>query len=211
MSAVRLSAICLGSLILIAPTLARPGPGDEVGMLPASAPANDKPTLEKPVDGRAAGGRAAGDIPPGAAIGRGAGGVGFGAPHREDQLDALKEILEAGDEAWKKLSPKVEKVLAAKADMNTGAGMNWTRSNNARPVYKPSAAQPDTVPGKAMQDVRDAAANKDASDQALAEKMAAVRAARKQARGQYEAAEKALIAALTPRQQAILMTLGVVE
>ena len=82
---------------------------------------------------------------------------------------------------------------------------------DAKPAYKPSAAQPDTFAGKAMQNVRDAVADKDASDEALATKMAAVREARKKARAEYEAAEKELIAAVTPRQQAVLMTLGVVE
>jgi hypothetical protein len=41
--------------------------------------------------------------------------------------------------------------------------------------------------------------------------MAVVRDAKKIARADYEAAQKELIYATTPRQQAILMTLGVVE
>jgi hypothetical protein len=41
--------------------------------------------------------------------------------------------------------------------------------------------------------------------------MAAVRDARKTARADYDAAQKELIDAVTARQQAILMTLGVVE
>jgi hypothetical protein len=41
--------------------------------------------------------------------------------------------------------------------------------------------------------------------------MTAVRDARKAARTEFETAQKELIEAITPRQQAILMTLGVVE
>ncbi len=190
MSVIRLSAVCLGSFLSIATILANPTPGDD-NQVPVAA--------------------AAGGKPPGGAIHRGSGGVGFGAPHREDQLDALRLILEPAADDWKRISPKLDNLLTAKAKMATGAGMNWTRSHNAKPLYKPSAAQPGTAPGKAMQDVRDVVADVDASNETIAEKMAAVRAARKKARADYEAAEEELIATVTPRQHAILMTLGVVE
>jgi hypothetical protein len=162
-----------------------------------------EPTTAQPV--------APGRGPGGAQAGRGAAGAGFNAKHAQDQLAALKGYLELGEDEWKVLSPKIEKVFLAKQKTNTGAGMNWTSSNNAKPAFQPSNAKPDTAAGKAMRDVRDAVADQAASDQELVKRMAAVREARQKARAEYEAAQKDLIAAISPRQQAVLMTLGVVE
>jgi hypothetical protein len=151
--------------------------------------------------------------PPGAGAVRGGGssGSGFNPKHKDDQLIAIKDHLEMSDEDWKALSPKVDRVLVAKMNMSTGAGMNWTSSNNAKPAFSASAAKTDTAAGKAMQEVRDAVADKAAADEDLTRKMAEVRKARQKARAEYEAAQKALTDAITPRQQAVLMTLGVVE
>jgi hypothetical protein len=129
----------------------------------------------------------------------------------QDQLPVFKEQLQATDDEWRTLSPKLEKVLNARQAMNTGAGMNWRSSNNAKPTFEPSSTKPDTEPGRAMQDVRDAVAREDASKDELAAKIAALRKARQAARAKYEAAQKELTDALTPRQQAILMTLGLIE
>ena len=107
------------------------------------------------------------------------GGVGFGPQNRQKQLDAIRDQLEAGDDEWKALSPKVEKLLVAKQNTSTGAGMRWTSANNAKPVVEASGDTPDTPAGKAMQEVRDAAADKDATNEELAKKMAAVREARR--------------------------------
>jgi hypothetical protein len=166
------------------------------------------PTVAQPVPPRGAVGGPAGA---GVVRGGGSAGVGFNPKHKEDQLLAIKDQLEVGDEQWKALSPKVDRVLAAKINMSTGAGMNWQSANNAKPSFSASAAKSDTPAGKAMQEVRDAVANKDAPDEELARKMAEVRKARQKARLEYDAAQKALSDAITPRQQAVLMTLGVVE
>ena len=190
MSLGRASAVCVVSLFLVASTTAQPAgpaPGPGGGLAPPPGPAP-----------------------------RGQGnarvGVGFAGPQqRQKQLEAIKDHIEADDDAWKALSPKVEKVLAARHNTSTGAGMNWTSSNRGPLVVQASAATPDTAAGKAMQQVRDAAADKEAPDQELLRKMAAVREARQKARAEYEAAQKELTDALTPRQQAVLMTLGVVE
>jgi hypothetical protein len=147
----------------------------------------------------------------GARQGRAVGGIGFNPDMRPDQLKAIRDQLDANDETWKTLSPLVEKVLEAKQKMSTGAGMSWQRSNNAKPVVRASDAKPDTAPGKAMQDVRDAVADTAATAADLTRKMAAVREARQKAKKDYENAQKALSDATTPRQQAVLMTLGVIE
>src|SRR5688572_1745758 len=175
MSIVKLSAVLLGSFVLIFSTAAQPAQRGGAGNF------------------------------------RGTAGAGFNAKHTQDQLAAIQEQLGTIDEDWKTLSPKVEKVIVAKQNMNTGAGMNWTASNNAKPTFEASKSKPDTAPGKAMQGVRDALVDDDATAEQLEQKMAAARAARQKARENYEAAQNDLIDEITPRQQAVLMTLGVIE
>ena len=174
--------IGLAALCLVAPASAQPAPGP------------------------------GGGIPAGAAAGRGTGGVGFHAKHAQDQLAAVRDVLGVvGEEEWKALSPKIEKVIAAKRNMVSGAGMSWTSSNNAPPTFEASRATPATAPGKAMQELRDAVTEPDASNEAIAGKIAAMRKARQKARADYDAAQQALLGALTPRQEAILLTLGVLD
>ena len=141
----------------------------------------------------------------------GTGGVGFNGKSPGDQLAAIRGLMDASDDEWKAISPKIEKVIQAKREMSTGAGMNWTSSNNAKPVFQASTARVDTAPGRAMQDVRDAVADEKASKEELTGKIAAVRKARQKARADYEAAQEALAEIATPRQLGVLMTLGVVE
>src|SRR5687768_9968603 len=102
MSIIKLSAVVLGSLVLVAMVVAQPPPQPRGG----------------------AGARNFG----------GSAGTGFSAKNTKDQLVAIQETLGATDEEWKTLSPKVEKVIVAKQNMSSGAGMNWTASNNAKPT-----------------------------------------------------------------------------
>ena len=152
-----------------------------------------------------------GGIPAGAAAGRGTAGVGFNGKHAQDQLVAIQGLLEVGDEEWKSLSPQVEKVITAKQNMSSGAGMKWMSANNARPRFEASDATPATAPGKAMQALREVAAQPEASKDEISGRVAAMRQARQKARADYDAAQQALLGALTPRQEAILMTLGVLD
>ena len=199
----RMMTAALVSLLAIGSTLARPAPDvdAEAPRAAGAAPAEPPPAPAAPPA----------PAPPGANAVVGAGGVGFNGPNQKMQLEVLKLMLGAGDDEWKLLAPRIEKVLAARQNTNTGAGMNWTTSNKAGPQFKPSTSKPGTAPGKAMQAVRDAVADETTSNEELAKRMAAVRDARKKARADYEAAQNELSDTATPRQQAILMTLGVIE
>jgi hypothetical protein len=198
-----IGVVAAASLALIVSAMARTGE-DAAGTTPAQP--SDVTIKEQPAPAPA-------PVNPPAGMQRfqGGGGVGFAGPNLQRQVAMIQRLLNADDDAWQKLSPKVEKVLVAKQAMSTGAGMNWTSHNNQPPVVQPSTAKPDTAPGKALQAVRDAVTDEKASDDVLAKSMAVVRDAKKIARAEYDAAQKELIDATTPRQQAILMTLGVVE
>jgi hypothetical protein len=142
---------------------------------------------------------------------RGLAGAGFNARNKKDQLIAIKDLLKVNDEEWAGLSPKVDRVITAKMNTSTGAGMNFQSANNMKPSFHASNSTPDSDAGRAMQAVREAVADEAASDEQLAKTMADVRAAKRKARAEYDAAQEELLAATTPRQQAVLMTLGVVE
>ena len=122
-------------------------------------------------------------------------------------LDAIKDQLQASDKEWEALSPKIEKVMDARRNTATGAGMSWSSSNGAAPVFR-AGNTPDTPPGKAMQQVKTAIEDKDISNDEILKKLAAMREAREKARAELAAAQKELKEACTPRQEAILVTLG---
>jgi hypothetical protein len=138
-------------------------------------------------------------------------GTGGGIQNRPQMLAAIKDQLDISDDDWDKLSPKIEKVLDAKRNLATGAGMSWSSQNGAPPVYKISDATPSTPAGKAMQDLRAALQDKDTPPDQITQKLAALKEAIDQARTDLAAAQKELNEALTPRQQAVLATLGVTE
>src|SRR5438067_7886728 len=88
-------------------------------------------------------------------------GGGNAVQYRQQMLDAIKDQLGLADDDWDKISPKIEKVMDAKHNAATGAGISWSSQNGAAPVFKVSNANVDTPAGKAMQDVRAALDDKD--------------------------------------------------
>ena len=163
------------------------------------------PTLAQPAPQRAVGGGGFGGG--GFNVVGGAGGGRF----RQQTLDAVKDKLELSDDDWEKLSPKVEKVLDAKRNTQSGAGMSWSSMNGAAPVMTVSQGKMETPLGKAMEDVRAAAEDKEMSADEVAKRLATLKEEREKARAEYEAAQKELSDALTPHQQAILATMAIVE
>ena len=134
------------------------------------------------------------------------------AQFRQKMLDTIKDKLEATDEQWEALSPKIEKVLDAKRNAGTGAGMSWSSATpGGRAMTSTGGGNVETAPGKAMQEVRAAIDDKDTPAEEITKKLAVMREARDKARAELDAAQKELKAACTPRQEAILVTLGQLE
>jgi len=136
---------------------------------------------------------------------------GVGMAQKERTLGAIKEQLGVTDDEWEKLSPKIEKVLDAKRNTTSGAGLSWSSTNGGAPVFKVSNGKMDTPLGKAMQDVRDAVDDKDTPPEEITKRISALKEAREKAKTDYVAAQKELADVLTPRQQAILSTIGTLE
>lgn len=135
-------------------------------------------------------------------------------------IDGIRDKLAASQDEWSKLEPKIEKVLDVKRNASTGAGMTMgspvmVKGTPPKGVgdamtfrmHGGGGTMIDTAPGRAMQEIR-TALEKNASDDEIKRTIAVMRKARDEARSALEAAQKELRAACTPRQEAILITLG---
>jgi len=184
------------------------------------------------------------------------GGVGYSSGMGSDPLrfrqltmDGIREKVAVGDEEWKTLEAKIEKVLEAQRNARTGAGMAFSSGTMVKGTPPPGASglperfknagggssgggrsgsglsasgnagssgsgagigTVDTPAGRAMQAIR-AALDAASTDAELLAKLATMRAARDAARAELAAAQKELHDACTPRQEAVLVTFGVLE
>jgi hypothetical protein len=129
------------------------------------------------------------------------------AQFRERRLTQIKEQLGATDEEWKVLSPKIEKVMTAQF-----AGFGGGRGGRGGPGGGNNADnQPTTPVAKASADLRATLANKDAPADDIKAKLAALRDAREKVKADLQASQKELKEILTQRQEAVLVTNGMLE
>ncbi len=129
---------------------------------------------------------------------------------REQFMTRLKERLGATDDEWKVLQPKIEKVNTARRSSFGGFGGGGGRrgGNNGDAAATPTEQSPVQ---KASADLRTALENKDAPAEDIAKKLAALREAREKARAEVTAAQKELKEVLTQRQEAVLVTFGMLD
>jgi len=130
------------------------------------------------------------------------------AQMRERFMTSIKEQLKADDDEWKVLSPKIEKLMTAQRDSRGTGGFR-----GGRPGGGGGGAdnQPTTPVAKASADLRTALENKDTPAEDIAKKLAALREARDKARADLAAVQKELKEVLTQRQEAVLVTMGMLE
>jgi hypothetical protein len=127
---------------------------------------------------------------------------------REQFMTRLKERLGATDDEWKVLQPKIEKVNTARRSSFGGFGGGGRRgggNNGGNDNAEQSPVQ------KASADLRTALDNKDTPAEDIAKKLAALREAREKARAEVTAAQKELKEVLTQRQEAVLVTFGMLD
>jgi peptidoglycan hydrolase CwlO-like protein len=127
------------------------------------------------------------------------------AQFKQQRLDRLKEQLAATDDEWKVLQPKIEKVMDAQM-AGFGGGFGRGRGGN-----NGGDNTPQTPTAKAQADLRELLQNKDASADDIKAKLAALREARAKTKADLEAARKDLKEVLTQRQEAVLVTNGMLE
>lgn len=150
----------------------------------------------------------------------GADGPGGFDPQKMQQtfLDRLKETLGATDEEWKVLQPRLEKVMtllretSAQGPMGFGpggprggpeAGMGGGPDATSR--------QPTSEVAKAMQALQNTLGNPNATTDEIMAGLRALRDAREKAKQELAKASAALSELLTLRQEAQLVTMGILD
>ena len=149
-----------------------------------------------------AGGQNAGGQNPG-----GPGGRMDPAQFRERMLNRIKEALGATDEEWKALQPKVEKVQ--QEQMQSMAGRFGGRR---RPGGEDANAnRPANPVADAARDLQPLLENKDATAEQIKVKLQALRDARTKAKEELTKAQNELREILTQRQEAVLVSMGMLD
>lgn len=123
---------------------------------------------------------------------------GFGA----NSLDAVKKQIDARDEEWKVIGPKLQKVVAARRVLSadgkqTGFGFGGFGAGN---VVTQAQAELKTM----LDDPKQTKAE-------VEEKIAGVRKARQKAQADLDAVQRDLRLLLTPSQDAILVSAGYLD
>jgi hypothetical protein len=154
---------------------------------------------------------------PGGNNGRGNRGNFDPAQMRAQYLQRIKEQLGANDDEWKVLEPKLTKVMdasrAARSSGGFGGFSGRTRGGAPGGTGGTPAPDPTTMSpvAKASADLRAVVENKSAAASEYTEKLAAFRKARDAAKAESAAAQKDLKELLTPKQEAILVSSGVID
>jgi hypothetical protein len=135
------------------------------------------------------------------------GGQDRRAEFRERMANWMKERLGATDEEMKVISPKLEKVMAARRDTGGfgggGRGPFGGRRDDDNETLTPSQ--------QASRDLNTTLENKNATAEEIAAKLKALREARAKAKESLAAAQKDLKEVLTQRQEAVLVEMGMLE
>lgn len=128
-------------------------------------------------------------------------GMGMAMP---DAYGDLQAQLEATDEEWSVLRPKIEAVTAARSELNAGMmgrGMGMGRNNSGT----------DGELARLRRELMEMLSNPSMLPVDYANKIRAIRDARKMVQMRLTAAQNALIDILTPKQEAILMQRGILD
>ena len=148
---------------------------------------------------------------PGGGRQRGGGPGGNAADFMARMNDRLKTSLKVTDEEWTVLKPLVEKVQTAQRE--AGAGRGFGGRGPGGPGGGADANAPaDTRPGAAESTALRTALDSDStSADDLKAKLAAVRAVRKKGAADLAVAREELKKVVTVRQEAVLVSMGILE
>ena len=136
------------------------------------------------------------------------GGNGRFDPQQMQQrmLERIKELLQAKDQEWQALKPRIEMVMTLSRQTG-GTRMMMGNRGGARST---TAAQVSAAE-KAAGELQAALDNKDTQSKEIGAKLTALRAAKKKVRKDLTDAQTALGELLTPRQEAQLVLMGLLE
>lgn len=125
---------------------------------------------------------------------------------RKRMEETLKTALKATDEEWTVLQPMIEKVSNARRAADSGRGFRPPGGG------APGGGTTSDRPGAAEQAaLRETLQNENASKEEIQAKLGAVRAQKKQAQADLEAAREDLKKVVTLRQEAVLVGFGILD
>lgn len=146
---------------------------------------------------------------------RGQGGRGNFDPaqFRQRMLDQTKEALKAPDDEWGVIQPKLEAVMKAQNDARVGGGFGGRGGGGPGGGGPGGGGNPEnqTELAKASRELRDAVGAENASPETIAAKLKAFREARTKAEEALKTAREDLKGVLSERQEAVLVSRGVLE
>src|SRR5690606_32382988 len=122
---------------------------------------------------------------------------------RQRMAERMREQLQVNDEEWQVLQPRIERVTNAQRETR---GNTWGRRGRGG-----EEQQPQTAVARASQELRTTLENANASPEEISQRLEAYRAARQQAEAEVTTARDELRQLVTPRQEAQLVSLGVLE
>ncbi len=138
---------------------------------------------------------------------RGGGGGGQFDPTRFTGM--IKDRMNATDDEWKVIEPKLTKVLEARRD---GMGGMFGRRNRGGDNGGASADTTARSPMEtASKDLRDVLDKKEATADEINAKLTAFREAREKSKQGLVTAQKDLKDVLTQRQEAVLVSMGMLD
>ena len=156
--------------------------------------------------------------PAGARGGRGGGPRMTPEEMRAQMETRMKTALGVKDDEWAALQPKIEKVMTAQRDARGGGMMRGGRGGPGGPGGPGGQGGPAADANRPQSDVATKAADlakvvgdKDAQPAQIKSALEAYRAARAKARLDLETAQKELKELLTPRQEAVLVSDGMLD
>ncbi|MGN6369495.1 MAG: hypothetical protein ACTHN5_14655 [Phycisphaerae bacterium] len=163
----------------------------------------------------------------------GPGGPPDFAQMRQQMEDRMKEQLNVNDDQWDSLQPKIQKVQQLKRELRVGGGPggpggfgrgpggpgrqgnqgganNTTNPGGRRGGFGPPGMDANSPVQQALSSLREAIRN-NASEDTVQAKLATYRKAIADAKAQLETAQKELTAATNAHQQAVLVSMNILD
>jgi len=127
------------------------------------------------------------------------------------RLDNIKTDLGASDDDWKALEPKISSVMQLQFQNQMGRGRGGFNRRGGGNNQDPNANTPTSPVQAAMRDLQTTLDNKDATPEQIKSKLEAVRDARKKSDETVKKAQDDLRELLTVRQEAVLVSNGILD
>lgn len=136
------------------------------------------------------------------------------AQMQHQMMNHVREVLQAGDEEWKALEPRLERATALSreaASFGPGEMLRGPRGGPGRGAGPGAMARSESATARAAHDLRAALDNPEATPDEINAKLTALRAARQQAEQELATARRGVRELVTPRQEAHLVLMGILN